>query len=239
MTIEDYSNYQEWKEWDPIEFGKYGIAESLYFAAELECAGIASLHGISVLEIGFGDGKFAAWARSRGADYKGTEAISVLVDQGMRCGYKAYMADQPISDFISAGSLDLVVSIDVFEHIDLADLKQLLANLRAALRSGGCIFARVPSGDSPFSRAIQYGDLTHRMVLGSSAIHQLAQEAGFTVAGIREPAIPVRGLGALAWVRRFAIALVRRMAYPLIANILMGGGNPILSPNMVFVLTKE
>ena len=239
MTSDSYSNYRQWKGWSTDKFGEYGAAESLYFEAELKGANITSLRGLSVLEIGFGDGKFAMWAKARGANYVGTEAISALVDHGKQCGYAMYDADQPISSFVPPSSLDIAVSIDVFEHIDLAQLKQLLASLYAALRPGGCILARVPSGDSPFARAIQYGDLTHRTVLGSSAIQQLAQEAGFSVSAIRAPAIPLRGLGVLNWIRRFLVVVVRRIAYPLIAKALMGGGNPILSPNMVFLLIKD
>lgn len=239
MTSDGYSNYRQWKGWSAGEFGECDTAQSLYFAAELARAGFTNLHGVKVLEIGFGDGRFAAWARAQGANYVGTEAISAMVDQGKRCGYLMYEADQPISSFVPASSLDMAISIDVFEHIDPTDLKQLLASLHVALRSGGCVFARVPSGDSPFARAIQYGDLTHRTVLGSSAVHQLAREAGFTVSAIREPTIPMRGLGALIWIRRFVVVMIRRITYPLIANALMGGGNPILSPNMVFVLIKD
>lgn len=233
-----YANYRDWKGWSAGGFGEYGAPESLYFAAELDLCGITSLQALSVLELGFGNGRFAAWARAQGAAYKGTEAIPGLVDQGRQAGYMAYGADLPISNFVEASSLDIAVSFDVFEHIDVVALKELLANLHVALRPGGLVLARVPSGDSPFARAIQYGDLTHQTVLGSSAIHQLAQEAGFSVVSIRDPVIPLRGLGAVIGLRRFAVVAFRRLAYPLIAKMLMGGGKPILSPNMVFVLSK-
>lgn len=233
-----YTNYRDWKGWSSGEFGEFGATESLYFTAELKLCGISSLSGMSVLELGFGDGRFAAWARAQGADYKGTEAIPDLVDQGRQRGYTTYAADLPLSSFVAASSLDIAVSFDVFEHIDPTVLKELLANLRLALRPGGCVLARVPSGDSPFARAIQYGDLTHRTVLGSSAVHQLAQETGFFVAAIREPVIPIRGLGVMAGLRRLAVVMFRKVAYPFIAKVLMGGGKPVLSPNMVFVLVK-
>lgn len=239
MNAPGYEYYSSWKGWNADSFGECSAAAGLYFAAELKRCGIGRLKGVSVLELGFGDGRFAAWAHAQGAHYRGTEAIPDLVAQGEQCGYRVFGTEVPIPNFVDASSLDVAVSFDVFEHVELDALKTLLGALYTALRPGGLVLARMPSGDSPFSRAIQHGDLTHRTVLGSSSVHQLAQEAGFTVAYIRAPVTPLRGLGALVWVRRFAILIIRRIAYPVITKAFMGGGNPVLSPNMVFVLVKR
>lgn len=238
MNAVGYTAYRKWKGWDIRHFGEYSAAEALYFAAELKACGVSNLRGKSILELGFGDGRFAAWARAQGAQYQGTEAITELVTQGRQCGYRTFCAEVAIASFLYPSSLDVAVSFDVFEHMELESLQAILEALYGALRPGGLVIARVPSGDSPFARAIQHGDLTHRVVLGSSSIHQLAHEAGFAVASIREPVTPLRGLGGLIWMRRVLVLMVRRIVYPLVAKALMGGGSPILSPNMMFVLSK-
>src|ERR1700755_1345768 len=66
--VDPYAHYAEWKRWDgaaaPDE------KDARYFAAEFE--GVA-LAGKRVLEIGFGNGRFLAWARDAGARVVGVE----------------------------------------------------------------------------------------------------------------------------------------------------------------------
>jgi hypothetical protein len=58
------------------------------------------------------------------------------------------------------------------------------------------------------------------------------------VIAVREPAFPLFGGGAVAFVRRLFVQAARRMMYPIIVNAFMGGGNPVLTPSLVFVLRK-
>lgn len=69
-------------------------------------------------------------------------------------------------------------------------------------------------------------------------VRQLAAQAGFGVDGIREPTFPLRDMGAMKWLRRASVVACRRLAYPLIAQAFMGGGRPVLTPNLLFVLVK-
>ena len=74
--------------------------------------------------------------------------------------------------------------------------------------------------------------------IGSSMVRQLAAQAGFNVDGIREPTFPLRGMGAMKWLRRASVVACRRLVYSLIAQAFMGSGRPVLTPNLVFVLVK-
>lgn len=234
----DYFGYRTWKGWAGDEFGQCPPHQARYFDAELARSGIASVRGLSVFEVGFGNGQFASWSKSAGATYTGSESIGALVQQARNAGFNAIDACNPDLLPFAPGELDLVVAFDVFEHMDLATLRAILASMSVALKPEGRLLARVPSGDSPFSGAIQHGDLTHRMVLGSSTVAQLAAGAGFEVHSVREPAFPLRGLGWTTFLRRAAIQACRRIAYPLVTLMFMGGGQPVLTPNMVFVLVK-
>lgn len=230
--------YRDWKGWDSQAFGAVDSPTSAYFAEELRQSGFESVRGLDVCEIGFGNGVFAGWARQRGANYRGTEAIPELIADGMSAGFAVFDATAPLASVVGDDSLDLLIAFDVFEHLAPPDLKRLLESLQPVLRHGGRVVARVPSGDSPFARAIQHGDLTHRQSLGSSAIRQFARETGFEVVSVREPAFPLRGLGFRTFLRRLTVVAARRLSFPIITHAFMNGGRPVLTPNLVFVLVK-
>jgi SAM-dependent methyltransferase len=231
--------YQDWKGWNGDSFGVCSPASGLYFSSELRCSGVAGVAGCTILEIGFGNGEFARWSLDSGAKYIGTELIGDLIEQAQRAGFVVRDAKEPLDGFLAEQSIDLVVAFDVFEHFEADALRSALHSAHRALRPSGRVIARVPSGDSPFSGAIQHGDATHCLVIGSSMVHQLANETGFTVHCTREPAFPLYGLGAKAFLRRALVRCVRFITFPLLAHAFMGGGRPVLTPNMVFVLVKS
>lgn len=233
-----YFDYERWKGWLTEPFGAFDDASAVYFHAELIRSGLGSMRDLRVIEIGFGNGAFAGWASRAGAQYLGTEVIPELVAKGRDAGFDVHDASIPLGSVVPQGENDVVIALDVFEHLDRDGLGGMLVTLRNCMKRGSRLISRVPSGDSPFGRAIQHGDLTHRLVLGSSAVRQLACEAGFEVLSVREPAFPLRGLGPRAFLRRLAVAAARRLLFPIITHAFMNGGRPVLTPNLVFVLVK-
>ncbi len=233
--MKDYEMYREWKGWSGDDFGRCTKEQLLYFSVELEASGFSKFNGTRVLEIGFGNGSFAAFAESNGAYWTGVEVIPQLVDESRLRGWSAY----DMKDFESLKlekPYDLVVAFDVFEHLDIVGLCNLLLRCRELLADDGRLIGRVPSGDSPYSGATQNGDITHRCTLGSSAVKQIAYQCGYQVLQIREPAFPVRGLGVISMIRRLHVKLARKAIFPIIRRVLMGGSSAVLTPNMVFVL---
>ena len=236
---EHYKRYRDWKGWNAQAFGALDFESERYFAAEMGRAGILSLKGLNVLEIGFGNGAFAVWCKSAGAQYVGVEAIPELVEAARRAGVEAYESgEEEFALAKKAGSLALIVAFDVFEHLALRELEAVLLRCRDWLAPGGILVARVPSGDSPFARATQYGDLTHRLVLGSLAVRQIAFNAGLEVKAVRRPAFPIGGFGMVTKVRRLLVLAARSACHRFITLVLMGGGLPVLTPNMIFVLRR-
>lgn len=234
--MESYEGYRQWKDWGATKFARCGRADASYFHQELARVGMSNVAGCRILEIGFGNGGFAAWAKDAGADYWGVEAIAELVAQARKSGLKAFHVSDFKSEIESSTTFNLVVAFDVFEHLSIEQLKQELTFLRTKLEPNGRLLARVPSGDSPFARAIQHGDLTHVSTLGSSVIRQLASQLGFEVVQIREPVHPLLGAGPAAFLKRMLIRLVRPFAFQFIRIVLMGNRDAVLTPNMVFVL---
>ncbi len=230
--------YEDWKGWSPETFGRFTDADAAAFAAEFARAGLSVAGPMRLVELGFGNGGFAGWARAQGHDYAGTEASEQLVERARASGFRVAHASEPLSALAGEGTLDAVVAIDVLEHLALDDLRALLADVRTRLRPGGVLLARVPSGDSPFGRAILHGDLTHRTALGSSAVRQLAQACGFEVVHVSPPALPVRGLGVRRGLRRLAVREAQRWVGRAI-NLAFHDGQPaVITANMVFALRK-
>jgi SAM-dependent methyltransferase len=233
--MSETGSYLDWKGWTADGFGVLGPYDRRYFHMEMCRAGLRSLSGLRVIEIGFGNGVFAAWAKASGALYSGVEVDDALVRRGLDAGFDV-TSSLPAADGPQCGSVDAVVAFDVFEHLDREAMRRMLADLRLLLKPGGLLIGRVPSGDSPFSRHYQHGDLTHLQVIGTGSVRQVARLTGFTVDGIRPQAYPVRGLGLRLSLRRSVVHVVRSLAYPLVAGLLMGSRNAVMSPNLVFVL---
>lgn len=112
-----------------------------------------------------------------------------------------------LKEFVAGESQNIIVAFDVFEHIDICELELLLKKARGWLRPNGLLIFRMPSGDSPFARALQYGDLTHKTVLGSSSVQQLALSCGYRLEQVRAPSIPLRGLNGYRFIRRVFVLL--------------------------------
>jgi SAM-dependent methyltransferase len=235
----DFRGYSEWKAWSAESFGAYTPETAAYYDAELARTGLTAGRAPDVLELGFGNGGFAGWARSKGFEYVGIEAIPELVSRGEAEGFRVYEADSAWTlNGLGHDSLDLVVAFDVLEHMELADVESLLDSIRAALRPGGRLLARVPSGDSPFGRASHHGDLTHRLALGSSAVRQLAGRHGFEVDDIGPPRMPLRGVGIRRAARRAVLLFVQKVIGRII-NVAFHHNQPlVVTSSLVFVLRK-
>ncbi|HRI64835.1 MAG TPA: class I SAM-dependent methyltransferase [Polyangium sp.] len=231
--------YRTWKSWTPDAFGRYDDSEARYFEVELSQSGITSLAGKHLLEVGFGNGAFAAWAKNAGAHYRGTELDPDLVSLGRERGLDAFAATLDFSTICPDDSQDVVVMFDVLEHLTTDEIVTLLRSVARILKTGGRLIARFPSGDSPFARAIQHGDATHRTAIGTSMLSQLAQGSGLSVKQTRSPAFPLTGLGIKRFVRRAPIAALRMIVGRTINIAFHDGQNRVLTANIVAVLQKS
>jgi SAM-dependent methyltransferase len=230
--------YKEWKGWRAADFGRVTPEESLYFGCELQACGVERLAGWRVGELGYGNGAFAGWAREAGADWVGCESSPALQARAIEAGFEVLGVDSHFCAAWGRGALNLIVAFDVVEHLDLGAIRSFLQDAKDALKPGGLLLLRIPSGDSPFAAAIYRGDVTHRTLLGSSAVRQLACEIGLDVKQIRSPVLPTLGLSTTQVVRRAAVRLARWMTFAFIRTVLMGNKTAVLSPNMVVVLAR-
>jgi SAM-dependent methyltransferase len=227
-----YSGYADWKNWG----GEFAPSdrEARYFAAEL---GDIPLAGKRVLEIGFGNGSFLAWAKALGAEVVGTEIDAVMIEHARARGFDARAASlQALT--LANERFDLIVAFDVFEHWDKPTLIASLTQFGVLLRAGGQVLARFPNGQSPFGRVHQHGDLTHQTALSASSIAQLANMTDFAVVRVGNPC-------SVALRRDFFSVLkhhwrrLRRARLERWLGKLYGFGRLALDPNLVVLLRKR
>jgi hypothetical protein len=229
--------YVIWKGWHDADFGRVDHDDAIYFQRELHASGVRSVAGLKVGELGYGNGTFAGWVRGTGGHWIGREVIPDLQARATRAGFHVIAPDAEFSDTCES-ALDVIVAFDVVEHLELSAIRSFLRDAKAALKPSGLLVIRAPSGDSPFSSAIYHGDLTHRTLLGSSAVRQLASEIGLEVTQIRPPILPTAGLPTLRRIRRTAVQFAQTMTFGFIRYFLIGNEGAVLSPNMIVVLAR-
>lgn len=230
--------YLEWKGWDGRPFGQLDPEDPPYFRKEMQACGVESMRALKIGEIGFGNGAFAAWSRQQGSLWVGREANPELRQRAAAAGFQVIDEGEPFSTAFGSEPLDLLVAFDVLEHLDLEGIRSFLREAAAVLRPGGTLVFRVPSGDSPFSGVFFRGDCTHRTLLGSAAVRQLALEAGMVVGQIRPPVLPLAGFGMVRFLRRAAIRVSQVITFAFIRVFLMAQPSAVVSPNMLVVLRK-
>lgn len=238
-SYDPYAGYAKWKAWTPETFASFTKRDHATFSCELRRAGVYITSKSQVLEVGFGNGSFAAWVRARRSGYVGTEANASLVDLARSVNIEAHYATLDL-DVIAAGRrFDLIVMFDVLEHLPKNDILHILRAAARCLSTVGVIILRVPSGDSPFSGMYMHGDITHKTCLGSMAIHQIAGKSRLRVVQVRSDAFPILGFGAVPAIERLGVLLLRAIFSFLLRITYYGNKPAVLTPNLVAVLSAN
>jgi 2-polyprenyl-3-methyl-5-hydroxy-6-metoxy-1,4-benzoquinol methylase len=230
---ETEQGYIEWKDWKEEEFGRFSRFDATYFEAEV-FSRISSNH-CRALEIGFGNGAFLGFAKSKRIDVVGIESNELLVQRARELGIAAYKS---ISELKTEELFDVIVAFDVIEHIEQEVISSFLAQLGTHLKENGKLVARFPNGDSPFGRINQHGDATHLTTLGRHKFRRLATMAGFEVEYLGNPAVAIKGVGLRAGLRR---AFRKALTHPIevvVSSLYFAGESVSLDPNYTAVLRK-
>lgn len=172
------ADYAAWKSWHARGAFTFARKDAKYFRGQF--AGI-TLHGARVLEIGFGNGVFLAWAAAQNTRASGTELNPHSVQLGAERGFDVYCGTIDAIPALAAERFDLIVLIDVLEHLPDPDLRSTLDWIVAHLGQNGVCVARFPNAGSPFGMPLQHGDLTHCQALSCEKLRQLAARHGFEV----------------------------------------------------------
>lgn len=224
---EFYRSYVTFKSWHDFE----GAPDDT-FEVEMKRAGV--MPPAKILEIGFGQGHFLNWATLQGFTVTGVELIEELTARARSRGLRVFHGHvQQISE-LTREKFDLVVAFDVFEHLTLEELVDLLRFLVRILEPSGKVLARFPNAGSPFGMPYQYGDVTHVTPLSAATISQIAIAAGMGVVWADNAARSLKS-GHHHWIAKKMAYFVRDAIERIVGQIYFGGRMP-LDPNLTALL---
>lgn len=192
-----------------------------------------------ILDIGCGYGRYlmalelAGYGNAYGIDVS-KEQIAYAQE---RLGVRNCMRADAL-EFLNDKSdvYDVILLLDVMEHLDVAYAIDLCHAVRRALKPDGLFIVQVPNGLSPLCPHL-YADLTHQRAFTTDSVEQMLRIGGFGNFRHAATPTPVRGLKSL----------VRRTVWETIINpllkayllVVMGstlGG--IYTPNLLTVTKK-
>lgn len=194
----------------------------------------------NILDIGCGYGKNLKALAKMG--YERSFGIDISEEQIFYAKNKLGLQNVELADALIwlAGrkqQFDVVLVLDVLEHLPLDCLLLLGEHIYAALKPGGTIIVQVPNGMSPLN-PFTYGDLTHMRAFTPQSLQQLFLITGFTPGEYYEARGPVHGV--LSGIKCIVWNLFFRVAIGLFVRAIHGklfGGN-LFSANIIAVATK-
>ena len=195
-------------------------------------------HECQILDLGCGDGALLHFLRE--ADYtncRGVDISPTQVEAAEQLGVKVERGDlmQALS-LMTDKSLDVIVALDVIEHLTKSELLSFADEIYRALKDGGRWIIHCPNGDSPFFAAIRYGDWTHEQVFTSTSLLQVIKAAGFGYLSCQEDPIVPHGLKSA--IRRLLWTIVRTVIRT-ISLIETGSASNIYTRNLLAIAVKN
>jgi SAM-dependent methyltransferase len=182
---------------------------------------LAASNPRDVLEVGCGSGHFLYWARERGFEsVRGFDLSAEQVEAARTLGLPAEVASY--REFLARcdEDFDLIVGLDIIEHLTRDEAFEFLGLCHAALRSGGYLFLTTPNGAALRPGPVMYGDLTHETIFSPQTINLALRLSGFESVAVREIAPPP--LSIRSRVRGLLWRVVR--LWPLVIDLVETGG---------------
>ena len=233
-STDRYSSYLEWKKWDGDRFGQSSDEERAYFRKLITLAG--PLAGKEVCEVGFGNGALLAYMGAAGYRIFGVELQEELIQRASSHGATAVTTIEKFPDDLR---FDLVLLVDVIEHVEQQKVPEFLTSIKARLKPEGKIVARFPNGDSPFGLKNQNGDVTHVTVIGSKKLGYFARRAGLDVVYLGAEPLPVAGGSFSKQVKKAVSIPLRYIVRKLLTTFLtLPMDKSFFSQNLVAVLAN-
>jgi 2-polyprenyl-3-methyl-5-hydroxy-6-metoxy-1,4-benzoquinol methylase len=159
---------------------------------------------INILEIGCGSGSFILYLQKQGFNnISGIDLSEEQVNLAHSRGLKEIINGDALA-FINECSdktYDLVIAMDVIEHIKKEELIPLISGIQRILTNEGMLLTHQPNAEGLFGNGIIYGDLTHQQGFTRASLNQLFLHCGFKTMAFYEDKPTVHGLKSL--LRRF------------------------------------
>ena len=194
---------------------------------------------IQILEIGCGYGRYTKTILNLG--YQNITGIDISREQILYAQEKLGLNNVQVADAVEfldqEKKYDVIILMDVLEHLELTYAILLLRKIQANLRENGRFIIHVPNGLAPLTPPF-HGDVTHIRAFSVDSMSQILRMAGFKE--FKHFALPPLITGFTSLIRRTLWSGVINpliKAFMLIANGGTSGG--IYTSNLLTVAYKR
>jgi 2-polyprenyl-3-methyl-5-hydroxy-6-metoxy-1,4-benzoquinol methylase len=152
----------------------------------------------AICDVGCGGGNLLYYLKSIG--YTTVNGVDISAPQVLRARQVGVQVEQgDIVEFLDSqkSKYDLILAIDVIEHLAKDRALKFFDVCNNALREGGRLIIQTPNPESPWGGQILYGDLTHETGFTPNLLEKLLKSAGFDSIEAREAGPVVHGLISL------------------------------------------
>lgn len=179
--------------------------------------------GAGIVDLGCGDGKILyllkklGYRRLAGVDRSASKSgiARQVIDAVETIDVLTYLRH-------SGESLDLVLALDLIEHLPRSETSEFLELCVRRLRPNGRIVLRTPNATSPFFGQVRYDDPTHEQCFTPASLASLLADAGFCGVEVRESCPVPGGYSVMSSLRYICWRLVRLVF--AVVNLVETGG---------------
>lgn len=194
--------------------------------------------GARIVDLGCGHGAYLHFLKQAGYhDVQGIDVSAEQVELAQRLGVPEVQQDD-LNTFLECAkstSVNVVLLIDVLEHLNRSELFDTLDEVYRILKPGGRCIAHVPNAEGLFGMRIRYGDLTHELAFAPKSAQQLFATIGFEKIQCHEDRPVIHNLKSFA---RRIIWDVFTLIPRLLLTAETGETRFVLSQNMLIVAEK-
>lgn len=234
----DYSYYYK-------KFNRKFGAKYPYFDCIIKPVLVNLPFDASVLEVGCGNGELLSYLKLVG--YQNAVGIDTSAEQiniAKENVPNAYYVENSI-DFLEnrTEEYDLIVAIDVLEHLSKKDAITFVKKINSALRLGGKIILTTPNANSIFAARYIFGDITHETAYTENSLDVLLNDAYFDGISIKDSEwkprsmIDLFGLSGIRWMLLRPFRMARRVS--AILELGPVGATIPLALNLIAVAYKK
>lgn len=160
----------------------------------------------AILDVGCGGGQMLQVFRALG--FTAAQGVDISEQQAQKA--RAAGLDVRCGDALAAlrekeNHWDLILAIDILEHLEKGVALDFIRAAHAALKPGGRLILQMPNPSAPAGMRVRYGDLTHEISLSPDCTARLLDLFGFTAIESRETGpvpgwtVPIATLRWLLW----------------------------------------
>lgn len=225
------TKYTDWKNWESNKFGKFNAEQNIYYKKIISNVSATK----EILEIGYGNGSFLGWCKQKKINVYGVETDTDLLKRAKKNGFTVFQSIKKIK----SKQFDLIVLLDVLEHIPQNKILNFMKQLNNLLKINGHIIIRVPNGSSPFGLTNQHGDITHVSIINAAKLDYWSKLLQLKIVYCGADLTPIYNGHLLKTPSRFLKKVLYIILEKIVRYIFSPQSKGVLSANLLCLLKKD